>query len=253
MIQVRNDAMRAVLCCGLLLGALTVNLAFAQPSGAGPASVKTAPNRSERAAVKHIDDAILIVQAMRADAKLDQVLQKSKAVFLVPSYTRVALGVGGGGGAGVLLTKLADGSWSAPAFYHVGAISLGLQVGAQSGPAALLLKSSKALDQFKKNSNFSLNADAGLTVANWSVAASEEMGDIVAWSSNTGLFGNAATVAVSDVRFSARQTDAFYGRKTQLADIVAGRVKTDKADRLHQALADRAGAPSGAPSTEPAR
>lgn len=87
-----------------------------------------------------------------------------------------------------------------------------------------------------KPSAFSLNADVGLTIVNWSVASSDAVGDIVAWSSNSGLFGNAAAVGVSNLRFSKNQTNAFYGQKTGLDELLAGRVKAGKADALRQAL-----------------
>ncbi|WP_230182593.1 YSC84-related protein [Aquabacterium sp. CECT 9606] len=99
-----------------------------------------------------------------------------------------------------------------------------------------MLNSSKALNHFMKPSAFSLNADAGLTIVNWSVASSDAVGDIVAWSSNSGLFGNAAAVGVSNLRFSKNQTNAFYGQKTGLDELLAGRVKAGKADALRQAL-----------------
>lgn len=225
-----------------LTGAMFVSLllgtsAFAQSTGANAASSAAVSSKSASAAMKHVKDATAIVQSLRADPKMDHLLQQAKGVFLMPSYTRVALGVGGGGGAGLLLARLSDGSWSPPAFFHVGAISVGVQVGAEWGPAALVLNSPKALDHFMKPSPVSLNADVGLTVVNWSVAASKEIGDIVAWSSKAGLFGNAVAVNFSDVRFSEQQTNAFYGQQTPLEDVLAGRVKTDKADALQQVLA----------------
>lgn len=235
-----------------LTGAMFVSLllgtsAFAQATGANAAnsavlasqgaSAEPGASKSASAAMKHVKDATAIVPTLRADPKMDRLLQQAQGVFLMPSYTRVALGLGGGGGAGLLLARLSDGSWSQPAFFHVGAISVGVQVGAEWGPAVLVLNSTKAVDHFMKPSPISLNADVGLTVVNWSVAASNEIGDIVAWTSRAGLFGNAVAVNFSDVLFSEQQTNAFYGQQTQLADVLAGRVKTDKADALQQVLA----------------
>lgn len=239
MITLWKTAGHASVWEGLLLSLCLVSAAFAQATAANPDAADTSAARNASTASKHVEDAVKIVQTMRSDARLERLLMQAQGLFVVPSYTRIALGIGGGGGAGLLLARLADGSWSEPAFYHVGSISVGLQVGAQSGPAALVLNSSKAVDAFRKNSNFSLNADVGLTVANWSVASSAEAGDIVAWSSNVGLFGNAVTASVSDIMFSRSQTDAFYGQSVRLDDVLAGRMVTGKADGLRQALTSR--------------
>lgn len=230
--SVCRRALASALFTGLCLG----TPAFGQFMPADAATTVPASNRSTDLAMKHVKNAAAIVQTLRSDSKLDRLLQQAKGVFLVPSYTRIALGMGGGGGTGLLLARLSDGSWSDPAFFHVGAISVGLQVGVESGPAALILNSSKTLDHFMKPSAFSLNADVGLTLVNWSVTASGETGDIVAWSSNRGLFGNAAAASVSGLRFSKGQTNAIYGQQVKLEDVLAGRVKTDKADALRQAF-----------------
>lgn len=87
-------------------------------------------------------------------------MQQAKGVFIVPTYGRVALGVGGSGGAGVLLVKRDDGTWSDPAFYNIGGISVGVQAGAEGGPIAMVLNNEKGVSRFMQKNNFSLSADA---------------------------------------------------------------------------------------------
>lgn len=167
--------------------------------------------------------------------------------FLAPDVTsgsRAAVGLGASGGAGLLLARKEDGSWSDPAFFNVGSVGLGLQIGAQTGPLAFILNNDKAVNEFKKKNNFALSADAGLTVVNWTRLAQGTggTGDIVVWSATCGLFGNAASVNVMDVRFNERATASYYGQRLNAEQVIAGKVSNAQAEPLKAALAAAAGA-----------
>ncbi|GMK59975.1 hypothetical protein CspeluHIS016_0901920 [Cutaneotrichosporon spelunceum] len=56
--------------------------------------------------------------------------------------------VGGGGGSGVVLARLPDGSWSAPAAICPTAVGAGMQIGLDVYNAVLVIRSDKALAQF---------------------------------------------------------------------------------------------------------
>lgn len=164
-------------------------------------------------------------------------LHQALGVYIVPSYGRAALGVGAAGGSGVLLVKRADGSWGNPAFYNIGALSIGLQAGAEGGPIALLLMNPKAVDSVRKKNNFSLSADAGLTVVNFArVATGTVSGDVIAWSGNKGLFGNAATIAINDIHFNGKLTEAYYGKPTTALQALDSTQADPQADDLRKAL-----------------
>lgn len=213
-------------------------------------------NKAESTAVKHINDAVAVVHRMESEPGMNNLLQQAKGVFIVPSYGRVALGVGGSGGAGVLLARRDDGTWSDPAFYNIGAISIGVQAGAEGGPIAMVLNNEKAVNHFMQKNNFSLSADAGLTVVNWEKMAqgSAGTGDVVAWAGNKGLFGNVASIGVNDIRFNQKQNDAYYHQTVAVKDVISGKVKNPQADTLKQALAATStGTASGSSGTSPAR
>lgn len=201
------------------------------------------PSRADTAAVRHVDDAAAVVRRLAGEPGIDRVLSQSKGVFIVPTYGRAAIGLGAAGGAGVLLARRSDGSWSDPAFFNIGGLSVGLQAGAEGGPVAMILTNDKALDNFRKKNNFSLNADAGLTVVNWSRQAqgSAGAGDIVIWSGTKGLFGNVATLAVNDIRYNDRATQSYYGKAMTATDVMAGKASNPHADALKQALAGTTG------------
>lgn len=199
--------------------------------------------KQEATAARHVTDAVAVVRAMEAEPRMHTLLQQSRGVFIVPTYGRAALAVGASGGTGILLVRGAGGGWSGPAFYNTGGLSVGLQAGAQAGSLALVLMNQKAVDEFVKKNNFSLNAKAGLTVVNWSRMAqgSAGTGDVVAWSGTKGLFGDLATVEINDVRYNQNLTNAYYHRTLPVSDVISGAVVNAQAEPLIQALGNAAG------------
>jgi len=237
--------MRAIVtACILAMGSLS-GFAAAQStndmnrSSGTQATSNAGSSKDESAAMRHVNDAVAVVHRLESEPRMSNLLQQSKGVLIVPTYARAALGVGGSGGAGVLLAKRDNGTWSDPAFYNIGGISIGAQVGAEGGPVALILNNDKAVNSFMQKNNFSLSADAGLTVVNWTKVAqgSAGIGDVVAWAGTKGLFGNVASIGVSDIRFNQNETKAYYHQTVAANDVVRGKVKNRQADMLKEALA----------------
>lgn len=201
-------------------------------------------SRQLRKADKHVDEAINVVHHMESVQGMDKLLQQAKGVFIVPKYGRAAAIVGGAGGPGVLLVKRGD-TWSDPAFYSIGSINVGAQAGVKVGALALILNSDKAVNNFTEKNKFSIDGTAGLTIVNWdkNAAASAGRGDVVAWTDAKGLFGDIA-VGVTDIRYDAKETAAYYDRKVAASDVINGAVRSPRADALKQALAAVAGGTS---------
>lgn len=220
--------------------------ASAQTAGTGGAAATATPTqdaddtptRRQQAANRRLDDAAGVVRTMAAAPGIVDLLGRARGVYIVPTYARAALGVGGVGGSGVLMLKRADGSWGNPAFYNIGGFNIGLQAGAEGGALALILLNQKAVDSFRDKNNFSLSADAGLTVVNFArMAQGSTTGDVVAWSGGKGLFGNAATIGVNNVRYNERLTEAYYGKPLTALQAVDSTPAHPKADALRKMLA----------------
>lgn len=246
MIQQKRSlrAAASVVQAAILLGLGGAALAQTSATATRPGTAATAPSsRAAATATKHVNNAVDVVNRMAAEPGMSNVLKQAKGVFIVPTYGRVALGVGVSGGTGVVLTKKDDGSWTDPAFYNMGGLSIGAQAGAEGGPIALVLMNDKAVNSFKQKNKFSLSADAGLTVVNWAKTAqgTAGLGDVVAWAGTKGLFGNVVTIAIKDVRFNQRTTSAYYGKTVSAADILDGKATSDSSTNLKQALAAAAG------------
>lgn len=206
--------------------------------GATPAS-DVATTRPEQQAAQHVADALAVVRQLEAEPRMKQLLQQARGVFIIPSYGRAAFGVGAHGGTGLLLVRRGDGSWSGPAFYNLGGLTVGLQAGAEGGAIALVLNNDKAVNEFMKKNNFSLSAEAGLTVVNWSKLAQGSVGsgDVTAWSGTKGLFGDVAAVGLNDIRYNQGLSGAYYKRTLSPQEIAAGTVSNVQSQALQQALA----------------
>ncbi|MFL6675185.1 MAG: lipid-binding SYLF domain-containing protein [Massilia sp.] len=207
----------------------------------GPAAGNA--SRAQSAAIRHVTNSTDVVRRMVSETGMSRLLAQARGIFILPAYGRAALGLGASGGAGVLSVRRSDGTWSEPAFFNQGGLSIGAQAGAEGGPIALVLNNDKAVDRFRQKNSFSLNADAGLTVVNWARIAqgSAGAGDVTAWAGTKGLFGNVATVGLSDIRFNQRATQAYYGQPFTVQDILDGKASNPHSVPLRQALAAASG------------
>jgi lipid-binding SYLF domain-containing protein len=237
-----NFVIQCIIPLAIIAAATAPSSVFAQA-----AQKRETQEAYENSANKHVRNAVSVVKRMESDPTMQRVMIDAKGIYIVPTYGRAALGVGGQGGAGVLLIRQGP-DWSDPVFYNIGGISIGAQVGAEGGAVAFVLKNEKAVQRFTDKNNFSLTADAGITVVNWTKIAqgSTGEGDVIAWSGTKGLFGNVATIGVKDIRYNERMTSAYYGKTTSAMEVIDGKVKNPASDSLKQALAETSsGAASG--------
>ena len=124
--------------------------------------------------------------------------------------------VGGSGGSGVLVAN--DGTdWSYPAFYTMGAVSIGLQIGAESSQIMLLVMTEKGMDSMLSNS-FKLGADATIAVGPVGSGAKAATADILSFSLSKGAYtGVSLEGAVITSRDSWNET--YYGKPVRPKDI----------------------------------
>jgi lipid-binding SYLF domain-containing protein len=226
-----------ILLCGALL-ASSPAIVQSQEVDTRATELDRAAAQLEAAANRHVDEARTAIVILAKDPVMAEAIQWSTGIFILPSYRRAALAIGASGGTGVLLRKREDGKWSSPAFFTLGELSVGLQVGAVAGPFAFVLLNDKAIQRFTQRNNFSMGADTGLTVANWKRVARGSIGkgDVIAWSSARGIFADVAAVSVDDIRYDEKMTDAYYHRKLSANDVLSDHVSNNQAQGLQQAL-----------------
>lgn len=191
-----------------------------------------------------VERARLVVDEMRHDRTLnaDDLLRRARAVMVVPELSKGGLIIGGQGGAGVLLTKDAKGTWSFPAFYSLGGATLGLQAGFQTAKMVFFVMSDAALQSWLR-SEFKFGTQDGVGV--W-VQGSEgptnrtaQGADVIAWVRASGAYGG-ITVEGTSVAFDQSENRAYYGRLYSAEEIVIRFAATNPhADPLRAALMTR--------------
>ena len=131
---------------------------------------------------------------------------RAKGVFIAPQVLKGAFIVGASGGSGVLVAKDSETkNWVGPAFYTVGEVSFGLQIGGQASEVVLLVMTDRGVTALLSNS-VKLGADVGVAAGPVGVGAAASTAnlsaDIVSFSRSQGLFGgialNGAIVKVRD-------------------------------------------------------
>ncbi|MCW8086485.1 lipid-binding SYLF domain-containing protein [Sabulicella glaciei] len=200
-----------------------------------------------------VDRSALTVQEILGDGndRLDaaSLLRRARGALICPRSFRVAFFAGGEGGGCVLLGRDAAGSWSSPAFYGVGAGSIGFQAGIQDSQTLLLLMNERALNAII-DGQFKFGADASLAVAHVGgsveAATTTALGaDILSFSRSRGLFAGLA-IEGAVVNAQPAWNSAYYGREVTPRDIVVNMVAHNPAaDPLRGALL-RFGQGSGA-------
>lgn len=215
----------------ILSGSLLTATAFAaegmksdEQSGSASATAGSASDELKNAK-ETVREAAKVAEKIKSDPQASDLLDRAKAVLLVPDYGRAALVVGGAGGQGVLVAKH-DGGWSAPAFYNIGTVQIGAAAGVEAGPVAFMIMSGDLLESFGEMHNFALNSDAGYTVVDDSERAQTSIGkgaNVVVWSGTEGLYGDFAA-SVSDIFWDEAANAAYYGSQVTATEIIEGNV-----------------------------
>jgi lipid-binding SYLF domain-containing protein len=153
---------RATFALGLLVFALGASVACSHQERPRTAAE---PGAAQQAIVERSAAAFTQLRTGKYAERLQRLTQRARGIMIFPRLVKASLIFGGEGGNGVLVAKGADGSWSNPAFYSLGAPSVGLQIGYQEATVVLFLMEDSVLEQ-------ALYSDVTLG-ANTSVAVGE--------------------------------------------------------------------------------
>src|SRR5262245_55916647 len=113
-----------------------------------PASAESAEKGAAQQAI--VERAAAAFARMKQNPRFSAMtpyLAKARAVMIFPRVVKASLIFGGEGGNGVMVARAPDGSWSDPAFYSLGAPSVGLQVGYQEATMVLFFMEQQAVEQ----------------------------------------------------------------------------------------------------------
>jgi lipid-binding SYLF domain-containing protein len=151
-------------------------------------------------------------------------LQEAKGVYIVPKLTKGAFIFGVEGGNGVVLAREdKSGGWSEPVFYETSAASFGLQAGAQSSEAVVLIMTPKAVDSLMAN-KIKLGADGSVAIGPKGGGADTNLtADFVTFTRAKGLY---AGVSFDGTNSMPLIMDRTCVRRTSLLPIRRNRTPT---------------------------
>ncbi|MCP4328705.1 MAG: lipid-binding SYLF domain-containing protein [Alphaproteobacteria bacterium] len=162
----------------------------------------------------------------------------AKGVLIVPRLVKAGFIFGGSGGNAVLLGRGATkDDWSYPAFYSLGAVTFGLQIGGEVSNVLMLVMTQSGMDALL-STDVKLGADASIAVGPVGTGVAAQTADILLFSRDKGLFGG-LTVEGSVVSPRPSYNEQYYGKPARSSDITIVRdVSNPGADALRKAVAD---------------
>ncbi len=216
--------------------------------GAGQAA---AQSEAQSEAQQLVDRATLTAEQVMDPVRgkpAQRELRLSRGVLICPSVFKMGFLFAGAGGGCVLLSRDANGSWSAPAFYSVGSGSVGFQAGIQDEQLVLFIMSQRGLNAIL-NTHFRLGATASASFAVFGggiegATSTALDADIVALELNKGLYAG-ISLQGSFVNSDGQMDRTYFGQTVGPEDIVmAMRVNNPGDDPLRSVLT-RLGSPAG--------
>ena len=177
-------------------------------------------------------------------SEMKKLSRSAKGIFIAPQVLKGAFIWGASGGTGVFLVREEGGKWTQPAFYTIGSVSFGLQIGGQASEVILLAMTERGVTTLLQNS-VKLGADVGIAAgpygAGAQAATANISADILAFSRSKGLYGGIALDgAIVDVRDGLNK--AYYGKPVTPTDILVKKnVSNAHADALRASVAKISG------------
>jgi lipid-binding SYLF domain-containing protein len=188
----------------------------------------TLPLSAQKKEEERLQESATVLQLVLAGDLPITILNKADCVLVFPNVRKVAIGIGGSYGRGVLVCRngaTMNGSWGAPAMYSLDQGSIGVQLGSSSTDFVLVIMSQKGAEQIL-NGKTKLGSDAaaaaGPTGAQASSYNADAMkADVLTYSRSKGLFaGVSLTGASMDTDNDANK--ALYGKEISAKTIVSG-------------------------------
>jgi lipid-binding SYLF domain-containing protein len=228
----------AALTVALVTGVATAALLPSQPAQAASESDAKELVAASQYAFDDLTD-------KGTNATVRSLLKDARGVLIFPSVVKGAVGIGGEGGSGVLLVRGDDGVWSYPAFYHMGSISIGLQLGGQQTRFLLILMTDNAVKKVMSGDTQvggDLSAVAVESGVDKSTGTTTGRRDIYYHAETQG--GLFAGVSLEGTRIKNRNkmAEKYYGQDVTARDIlIERRVSNPQAEDLRTMVASQTG------------
>lgn len=198
-----------------------------------------------------VEQSVITLNRFNSDPNMEafrDLAKRSRAIIIIPQMLRGGLVVGGTGGSGVLVARnMKTGHWMGPAFYSIGSITFGLQVGAEASEVVMIILTDKGLKTML-SSSFKLGADVTIAAGPIGMGTKATTADILAYSISKGVFGG-FTVEGAVMQTKDAWNNMYYNKEVSPLDILlAGSAVNPDADKLKELVTKIA-----APTTQKVR
>jgi len=155
-------------------------------------------------------------------------LDRAECVIVLPSVKKLAIGIGGSYGRGVMVCRSGEhftGSWGAPAMYALEGGNIGFQLGGQATDFVLLVINPRGAESLM-GSKVKLGADAAAAAGpkgRTATAATDVVmrAEILSYSRSRGLFAG-VSLEGSTLRPDNGANEKLYGKKLTVKEILRG-------------------------------
>jgi SH3 domain-containing YSC84-like protein 1 len=199
--------------------------------GFGLLAILALPAMSQEKEAERVEKAGTVMKEIMdiPDDIPQDVIDKADCVVVLPSVLKLAFGIGGSYGRGVMTCrsgKTFHGPWSAPTMMALEGASFGLQLGGQATDFVLLLMSPKSASSIlgsKVKLGGDVSAAAGPVGRNASAETDASFrAEILSYSRARGLFAG-ISLAGSTLRPDNDANKKLYGKEISAKDIVFNR------------------------------
>jgi lipid-binding SYLF domain-containing protein len=188
----------------------------------------------------------------------EELMARAHGIAVIPHVVKGAFGIGGQWGKGLMSQKMANGSWSPPAFIEIGGGSFGLQIGVEASDIVLVFTNDEGIKGLLKG-KVKLGADASVSagpVGRKAEVATDVLlrSGVLAYSRSKGLFAG-ISLDGSVVSIDDGANEKVYGKKVTGEEILLGkavRVNSTVEDfvRTLQTVSRPAAATTAAPASK---
>ncbi len=165
-------------------------------------------------------------------------LDDAEGLLIIPTSLKAGFIIGGSGGSGVMLARRPEREWSYPAFYTMGSVTFGLQIGGEVQEIVLVIMSKAGRDAMLTN-DFKLGADISVAAGPVGAGAKTQTADVLAFSRTKGGLYGGLNLEGAVIATREGWNRAYYGEDVRAIDIlVTGTASNPGADALRQTVAD---------------
>ena len=185
---------------------------------------------TERDRVKESGTVLKEILDMPDNGIPGNVLNGAKCIIVLPSVKKVAIGIGGTYGRGVMSCRTGQdykGAWSAPVMMASSGGNIGFQIGGEATDFVIVVTNDKGA-QSLLNNKVKLGADASIAAgpvgrtgeASTNASMKAQM---LSYSRSRGVFGG-VSLSGATLRPDDGANENLYGKKVSAEDIIGGKV-----------------------------